>query len=165
MTQEEQLPPQIGIQSNSGGDISIKQSQVTIAGGNITHIHPPPVSKAKQREQAKREKLLKWIRQRWLIQYPYLGKDRQKIALKLEEQLDAILNPWFQDVQEFEYVPGPLPPETSIIQIYDRVHGNLLILGEPGSGKTILLLDLLHELLMRARDDEEPLPMVFQLSS
>ena len=42
MTQEEQPPRQVGIQSNSGGDIDIEQSQVNIAGRDI-HIHTPSI--------------------------------------------------------------------------------------------------------------------------
>src|SRR5262249_32315226 len=42
----------------------------------------------------------------------------------------------------------------------------LLILGAPGSGKTTLLLELAEQLIEQAeRDDEEPIPVVFNLSS
>ena len=40
MTQEEQSPQQVGIQSNSGGDINFERSQVTIAGRDM-HFHSP----------------------------------------------------------------------------------------------------------------------------
>ena len=49
--------------------------------------------------------------------------------------------------------------------IYDAT-GLLLILGEPGSGKTTTLLDLARTLLERARDDiKERVPVVLNLSS
>ncbi|PSO93103.1 MAG: hypothetical protein BRC48_13030 [Cyanobacteria bacterium QS_9_48_30] len=42
----------------------------------------------------------------------------------------------------------------------------LLILGEPGSGKTITLLELARDLIERAeRDAHQPIPVVFNLSS
>jgi predicted NACHT family NTPase len=42
----------------------------------------------------------------------------------------------------------------------------LLILGEPGSGKTMLLLGLAREMINRAEQSlEHPIPVVFNLSS
>lgn len=60
----------------------------------------------------------------------------------------------------------PLPPGTSIVEAYDDSGQGLLILGEPGSGKTILLLDLARELLIRAEGDpSHPIPVIVNLSS
>jgi Cdc6-like AAA superfamily ATPase len=58
-----------------------------------------------------------------------------------------------------------LPPDTSIVQVYDDMDGELLILGEPGSGKTTLLLEIASVLLERAeRDEALPIPVVFPLA-
>jgi hypothetical protein len=58
------------------------------------------------------------------------------------------------------------PEEKSILEIFDGAGGKLLILGEPGAGKTILLLQLAKELAHRAdRDREQPVPVVINLSS
>jgi DNA polymerase III delta prime subunit len=57
-------------------------------------------------------------------------------------------------------------PSTRLIDIFDRLDHALLILGAPGAGKTTLLLTLARELLMRAaQDPEQPIPVVFPLSS
>ncbi|NJR17251.1 MAG: NACHT domain-containing protein [Calothrix sp. CSU_2_0] len=46
------------------------------------------------------------------------------------------------------------------------ISGRLLILGQPGGGKTTTLLDLAEELLDKAKqDDKEPMPMIFELSA
>jgi DNA polymerase III delta prime subunit len=59
-----------------------------------------------------------------------------------------------------------LPPSTSIIEVYDKVEHALLILGEPGVGKTTLLLNLAQQLIERAEKDEaQPLPVLLSLSS
>ncbi len=51
-------------------------------------------------------------------------------------------------------------------QLFNAAEQSLLILGAPGSGKTITLLQLLDELLKQARNDSSsPLPLLFNLSS
>jgi DNA polymerase III delta prime subunit len=64
---------------------------------------------------------------------------------------------------------------TSQPQVLDRmadllcrsdIGGRLLILGQPGGGKTTTLLDLAEELLEKAKqDDKQPIPMIFELSA
>src|SRR6266487_413378 len=88
------------------------------------------------------------------------------IALDLQEQPDALANPWQLEVQETNFPPRPLPVATSIVQVYDEADGELLLLGEPGAGKTTLLLELTRALLERAEQEERlRLPVVFNLSS
>jgi hypothetical protein len=65
-----------------------------------------------------------------------------------------------------EQEPHPLPPGTTIAQVFDQPYQRLLILGAPGGGKTTLLLDLARTLIARAQEDEtHPIPVVFNLSS
>ncbi len=60
----------------------------------------------------------------------------------------------------------PLPPGTSLIQVYDDTADGLLLLGAPGTGKTTLLVELALDLLTRADDDStHPLPVILNLSS
>jgi serine/threonine protein kinase/DNA polymerase III delta prime subunit len=88
------------------------------------------------------------------------------MALGLQEQPDAVVNPWRLVIQESEGTSIPLPAGTRITEVYDEVHGELLILGEPGSGKTTLLLELARDLLSRAEQElASPMPVVFNLSS
>jgi eukaryotic-like serine/threonine-protein kinase len=57
-------------------------------------------------------------------------------------------------------------PGTRLIDVFDRLDRALLILGAPGAGKTTLLLTLAQDLLIRAaQDPEQPIPVVFPLSS
>ena len=58
------------------------------------------------------------------------------LALHLQEQPDALANPWRLFVQEIKRATHSLPAETSIVQVYDEADCELLILGEPGAGKT-----------------------------
>jgi eukaryotic-like serine/threonine-protein kinase len=53
-----------------------------------------------------------------------------------------------------------------ISEAFDLAGGALLILGEPGSGKTVALLDLARTLMERAETDAaQPVPVVFSLAS
>lgn len=89
------------------------------------------------------------------------------IELGLEERQDLLPNPWLFLVQEMEQASRPLPAGTTIEQVYEQARqGQLLIIGEPGSGKTTQLLHLARSLIERARQDEtQPIPAVFNLSS
>jgi tetratricopeptide (TPR) repeat protein len=79
---------------------------------------------------------------------------------------DAVERPW--DVEL--HLPGqerrPVPRGMSILDLFDEANGALLILGEPGSGKTTTLLELALALIERAKRDATcHIPVVLNLSS
>ncbi|WP_236065147.1 TIR domain-containing protein [Reticulibacter mediterranei] len=118
-------------------------------------------------EQQNRTRLLKRVHTIWIdgvLQHSL--HQTALIALDLQEQPDALANPWRLEVQETNLPPCPLPSGTPLVQVYDEAEGQLLILGEPGAGKTTLLLDLAADLLTRAEQDRSlPIPVIFPLSS
>jgi DNA polymerase III delta prime subunit len=63
----------------------------------------------------------------------------------------------------------PLSPTKKVIDLFDEKGEDkrqLLILGEPGTGKTTTLLELARDLIECAEDDPtQPIPIVFNLSS
>ncbi len=120
-------------------------------------------------ERQNRTILLKRVREIWIdgVLDPSLHQ-QALIALDLQDQPDALDNPWHLQVQETNRPPRLLPAGTSIVQVYDEADGRLLILGKPGVGKTTLLLALARVLLERAERDRHqrmPVPVVFHLSS
>ncbi|NES19190.1 MAG: NACHT domain-containing protein [Symploca sp. SIO3E6] len=85
----------------------------------------------------------------------------QYLELPMEEQGEEVGRPQRQKAI-------PLPPETKVIDAFEQVDvaGRLLILGEPGSGKTTTLLQLAEDLINRAQQsDQVPVPVIFELSA
>jgi class 3 adenylate cyclase len=94
--------------------------------------------------------------------------DKALIELGLQTRLDAIAHPWHMEWATSEQARQPLPTGTKAINQFDQLGTGrtLLILGDPGAGKTTTLLELTRELIVRAeRDSELPMPIVFNLSS
>lgn len=93
--------------------------------------------------------------------------NRALIALGLQEQPDAVL-PWSLIWETSDSSLQTLPPDTKIIDKFNQLGTgrSLLILGEPGAGKTTTLLELARDLLVRAEHDYiQPMPVVLNLSS
>ena len=81
---------------------------------------------------------------------------------QIDEAVDA---PWKYTVEVSDAVNSVPLEDRNVSAIYEAT-GLLLILGEPGSGKTTTLLELARTLLERARDDiKERVPVVLNLSS
>ena len=87
------------------------------------------------------------------------------ISLGKRQMDTAVDAPWKYTVQVSDAVNSPPLDNRDVETIYDAT-GLLLVLGEPGSGKTTILLDLARTLLERARDDiKKRVPIVLNLSS
>jgi predicted NACHT family NTPase len=88
------------------------------------------------------------------------------INLGKETQPGAVEHPWEQVLELPNAASQQLAPDTRVADVFEQVGRLLLILGEPGSGKTITLLELARDLLDRARrDPSQPVPVIFNLSS
>lgn len=93
-------------------------------------------------------------------------QDVVKLELELAHLPDAVQNAKNLLLHMNDQTPQLLPTETSLLQVYDESEYELLILGAPGSGKSMLLLELAKHLVERAQEEEtHPLPFIFPLSS
>ena len=119
------------------------------------------------REKRSRQAMLKLVNDIWIkgvLEQSLHGA--ALIALGLEERQDAVESPWGKVLQTPNQPDCLLPPNTKIVDVFDEMEQNLLILGEPGSGKTTMLLELARDTIARAeKDSNEPIPVVFNLSS
>lgn len=91
------------------------------------------------------------------------------IDLELREKQDAVPQPFEElniRLRRPDQEEQDLPPGTQAIDIYHQTQGSLLILGQPGSGKTTTLATLARDLLAEAgRNPAAPVPVIFNLSS
>jgi hypothetical protein len=88
-----------------------------------------------------------------------------RIEVGLDEQADAVADPW--DVSRLDPLGAsePLPAGTQLVDVYRTAGRRLLLIGEPGAGKTTQLLELTDVLIRQARADEHaPAPVVLKLS-
>ena len=79
------------------------------------------------------------------------------IDLELDTLPEMVLSPWGNT---------PIDPQQPISALCDELGGSLLILGNPGAGKTTLMLTLVRELISRRElDNSLPIPVVANLTS
>jgi NACHT domain len=176
--------PSPQIQQNVGGDGNQVNGQVTggnVFGninGNVTINEGVPVSSVPlltgtmptltQQEHRQRQVLLDKMRKFWIKGVLENSlHTRALIELGLQERLDLVQRP-FSGVDEFPETAKPLPIGTNTTKFFDQIGEGrtLLILGAPGSGKTIALLKLAEDLIIRIEPDLlQPIPVVFNLSS
>ena len=92
-----------------------------------------------------------------------------RIAFGLERQDYLVEKLWStSSAQDRDQVEVSSVSEAQLLEGFNlsELSRQLLILGEPGSGKTIMLLELAQSLWQRAKTDEsEPVPVLIDLSS
>ena len=122
---------------------------------HLDRIYHPP-----DHPDDNRAKMLLNVYQTWIIGALYPNLPTGVIELQLGLKPEAVLH----HTDFGEYV---LPESVQDIgQIFNDMKGELVILGDPGGGKTILLLQLAEKLLGYAQHDPtQPIPAVFNLSS
>jgi len=94
--------------------------------------------------------------------------DQVLIELGLEEHPDAVVSSWNLELETVGATKKTLPQGTKVVAIFDQLGAGrtLLILGEPGAGKTTTLLELTRDLLNRAEQGlDYRIPVVLNLSS
>lgn len=167
-----------GVMSNSDlqfrdvtGNVTIQQAGGDIVTGNKTitqKITNFILGDRAQVDLRNRQIILARVRQFWIE--GVLEKSlHHEMLLQLgkQEAADAVSHPWDVQIQEVaERPPQDFSRDQSMLAIFENLGRALLILGAPGSGKTITLLELARDAIVRAEDDPlQPIPVVLNLSS
>lgn len=128
-----------------------------------------PSTALNRRESRNRQALLAKVKHYWVKGVLETSlHDQILIVLGLENRPDAVVSPWNVAWQTPQQAERTLPQGTPILSIFDELGTGrtLLILGEPGAGKTTTLLQLTQDLIDRAEQDPDQLiPVVLNLSS
>ncbi|MEH2272663.1 MAG: NACHT domain-containing protein [Nostoc sp.] len=143
---------------------------VLVLGGSATienlHVTEIENQELTNNQRANRQELLKKVRKNWI--YDVLDKSlfggQKSIELAIKLEPDKVNPPNRNSGTGLAFNNKV---HTRVIDIFDNPDGerSLLILGEPGSGKTNTLLELARELIKRAEDESKRIPLVFNLSS
>jgi MFS family permease len=161
MSDQSENTQQIAVKGvNVGGNAEINVNQ------NINQS--PQLTPEARTERAFLKRLLTKVNDDWL--YILQRLSRIEIELELKTQLYLVKNA-FSDEQG--KIDRPPDEDTDIKNIFNNWKDGqrLLILGEPGAGKTIALLQIaekFHSAISKEADKnvlEKPIPVVFHLSS
>ena len=88
------------------------------------------------------------------------------IDLDMEQRPEAVERPWGMVLEKPTQDRRLLPTGTKIATVFAELNQSMLILGEPGSGKSTMLLELARDLLYQANQNPTlPMPVLFNLSS
>ena len=88
------------------------------------------------------------------------------VELRKEARPEAVDHPWERVLELPRGAPEALGPERAIGDVFAGTGRALLILGEPGSGKTVTLLELARELIGRfGKDPSQAAPVVLNLTT
>ncbi|MHC1574848.1 MAG: NACHT domain-containing protein [Candidatus Methanogasteraceae archaeon] len=119
------------------------------------------------REKHNRQHMLELVKNSWVKDVLEQSLHEEVlIELGLEERRDAVLNRQGIELQRPGKPNRMLQPGAQIVDVFDEMGKTLLIIGEPGSGKTTMLLELARDTIARAEEDaKNRIPVVFNLSS
>ena len=159
----------------AGRDLNLTQVQGGVAAINVfgtVQVDQAPtqalttLSKQKYRW---RQTLLSKVRQFWIEGVLEKSLHAKVVfELGLEERSNLIQKP-LSGMEEFAADEGQMLPEgTTASKVFEDIGAGrtLLILGEPGAGKTVTLLKLAQSLITRSENNpSQQLPVVMNLSS
>lgn len=111
--------------------------------------------------------LLEKVRSFWL-QGVLKNSLQTTLLIELEKETihQAVVRPWELLGNDLERPSEQIAPEKPVLTLFEEMGRAMLILGEPGSGKTTTLLELADALAVEAENgQDQPVPVVLNLST
>lgn len=153
------------------GDVEGGIHRSTIAGRDVIEttidqlVHNVFEDSTQFQEQRDRAEVLALMKRIWITNVlnraPPGPAQRTPI---FEVRPDAVSNPWQMIVDASVQTRELLPAGTTIVDLFLTMGGSLLLLGEPGTGKTSVLLELARQAIAWAEEDPtQPIPVVLDL--
>jgi DNA polymerase III delta prime subunit len=164
----------VGVRLGSGShrdSIHINAENISVNSGSAFafHTHHTYVGRLSAEDRARRHTFIRNVRRHWIqgvLQHPVQGPDTHLIRLNTVLRPDAVDNPFRRPARSGAAPQVEPPSDVAIEAKLDQNGPTMLLLGQPGSGKTTTLLQLAEALLAAAEsDDTKPIPVLFSLSS
>ena len=152
---------QVGEVGASGTVTGVDIRQVI---GNV-FITAPDEERA--RERRNQRILLQKVKSFW-IEGVLEHSVHQAVLIELDKQAlpEAVQHPWEMTLQPGEQQPRPVPAGVPLLTLFEETGRAMLVMGAPGTGKTITLLELARAAILQAETSpDEPIPVVLPLSS
>lgn len=132
----------------------------------LTYIETPAASPNERKRQLI---LLDKVENAWvkgiLEQLSQLNITKDLLRPSRQKYNQAVNTPWSGIIESFSE-KQTIPQEKSIFDLFFEADRSLLILGEPGAGKTTMLIRLAAQMIDLARQDaQQPIPVVLNLSN
>lgn len=122
---------------------------------------------AEKQNQHNREILLDRVWDTWIegmLKKSLYNEVQMELGLELHPEW--VENLWGTVLQMPGKTSKPIPASKKILDVFNESSKSLIIVGEPGSGKTTELLELASQAIAIARKDSwQPIPVVFNLST
>jgi hypothetical protein len=133
---------------------------------SASRLYPPLAEQLNQQDRTQLEILRRRVMEYWVDGVLKHSLYKEVLISLGKRQVDEFVDaPWKYKAEFSDKVSPRLLPNRNVPGIYDSA-GLLLILGEPGSGKTTALLELARTLLHRTGQDiRERVAVVLNLSS
>ncbi|MEY2226826.1 NACHT domain-containing NTPase [Streptomyces sp. BF23-19] len=124
-----------------------------------------PAEVSEERLERERGALVHRVHHTWSRDLGLRWNDTARLELGLEDSPSAVHDPWGERHLTTE-AGIPLPSGSSLRTAYDQHNRQLLVLGAPGAGKTVHMLELVASLIEDAQSDTEaPVPVFLLLTN
>jgi len=139
------------------------------ATAEIHHHYPSPAPTPANTRN--RKNYLNALKTTWIDGFLHQSLHSEVIKLTMTEvdgdllARDARQRSWGMVKQQAGKVDEQIPLDKSVGEIFEESGCGLLILGDPGSGKTITVLQLAEQLMNAAASPDQLMPVVLNLSS